>query len=106
MNIEKRRKTRVVGREFVHKNAMKPLLERMTLLKPEYQPHADRHLFELTMKKRSDTDKIPVTIALFVYQLSKLHFFKFVLMMKEHFEEDAFKICYIGISSIRFIQNK
>ena len=97
MNIEKRRKTRVVGRDFVGRNALKPLLERMTLLKPEYRPDADRHLYELTMKKRCDTDKIPVTISLFVYQLSKLHFFKFVLMIKEHFEEDAFKICYIGI---------
>ena len=78
-------------------------LKRKPISKGEYKPHSDRQLFELTMKKRSDTDKIPVTISLFVYQLSKLHFFKFVLMMKEHFEEDAFKICYIGISKIHFI---
>lgn len=31
-----------------------------------------------------------------VYQLSKLHFFKFVLVLHEHLDENSFKICYCG----------
>ena len=65
MNIEKRRKTTVEQRDFVHKNALKPLLEDMEILKPEYKPEANAQLYELTMKKRRDTDKIPVHISLF-----------------------------------------
>ena len=65
MNIEKRRRTSVVNRDFVHKNALKPLLENMEILKPEYKPEAQCQLFELSMKKRRDTDRIPVTISMF-----------------------------------------
>ena len=65
MNITKRRRTAVVNREFVHKNALKPLLENMEILKPEYKPESECQLFELSMKKRRDVDKIPVTIAMF-----------------------------------------
>ena len=65
MNIEKRRKTTVVNRDFVHKNALKPLLENFEMLKPEYKPDAQCQLFELSQKKRRDTDCIPVTVSMF-----------------------------------------
>ena len=32
--------------------------------------------------------------------MSKLHFFNFVLMLADHLEEDAFKICYIDTDSV------
>lgn len=65
MNIEKRRRTTVVDRRFIHRNALKPLLDGFEILKPEYIPEAKCRLYELSMKKRSDTDRIPVTISLF-----------------------------------------
>lgn len=74
MNLEKRRRTIVVNRDFVHRNSWKPLLENMDPLKPEYKPTADAKLFEMTLKKRFETDKIPVTIAVFG---KHSHFFSF-----------------------------
>ena len=74
MNLEKRRRTIVVNRDFVHRNSWKPLLENMEPLKPEYKLTADARLFEMTLKKRLETDKIPVTIAVFGKQS---HFFSF-----------------------------
>ena len=32
--------------------------------------------------------------------MSKLHFFNFVLMLADHLEENAFKICYIDTDSV------
>ena len=32
--------------------------------------------------------------------MSKLHFFEFVLMLHDHLDEDAFKICYIDTDSV------
>ena len=65
MNLTKRRKTIVANRDYVHKNCLRPLLDEMELLKPEYVPDSEARLYEMTMKKRSDTDKIAVTIAIF-----------------------------------------
>ena len=32
--------------------------------------------------------------------MSKLHFFKFLLMLADHLDEDSFKICYIDTDSV------
>ena len=65
MNIEKRRKQEIVGRDEVAKKSLTPYFEDMDTLKPEYEAEESVKLYELTMRKRQDTDKIPVTIALF-----------------------------------------
>ena len=65
MNLTKRRKCIVANRDQVHKNCLRPLLEEMELLKPEYVPDSEAKLYEMIMKKRSETDKIAVTIAIF-----------------------------------------
>ena len=65
MNILKRRKTVVRGRDKVQKAMMKPLFEDITPLKPEYELEAKCKLYELESRKRKDTDNIPVHIALF-----------------------------------------
>ena len=65
MNIEKRRQTTIRSRDKVHKNLAKPLLEDIDPLKPEYQPEEAVQLYEMTLKKHRDIDKIPVTIAMF-----------------------------------------
>ena len=65
MNIEKRRETRIVGRDKVRSAMMKPLLETRDLLLPEYAEEQDQQLYELTLKKRKDIDRIPVHVSLF-----------------------------------------
>lgn len=65
MNIEKRRETRIVGRDKVRSAMMKPLLETRDLLLPEYAEEQDQQLYELTLKKRKDIDSIPVHVSLF-----------------------------------------
>ena len=35
-----------------------------------------------------------------MYQMSKLHFFNFLIMLADHLDEDAFKICYIDTDSV------
>lgn len=65
MNIEKRRTTKIVGRDQIRAHMMKPLLETKGQLLPEYVPEEEGRLYELTMKKRKDVDKIPVHVSLF-----------------------------------------
>ena len=65
MNILKRRKTVVRGRDKVQKTMMRPLFEDMTPLKPEYELEATCKLYELESRKKKDTDDIPVHIAMF-----------------------------------------
>ena len=65
MNIEKRRQTRIVGPDLVHKHSLTPFFEDMDLLKPEYEPEDSVKLYELNMRKRRDTDAVPVQIAMF-----------------------------------------
>lgn len=65
MNIEKRRLTKIVGRDQVRSAMMKPLLETKDLLLPEYTQEEEGRLYELTFKRRKDVDRIPVHISLF-----------------------------------------
>ena len=65
MNIEKRRLTKIVGRDKVRSAMMKPLLETRDLLMPEYADAQTSKLYELTLKKRRDIDRIPVHVSLF-----------------------------------------
>lgn len=65
MNIEKRRLTKIVRRNKIRSAMMKPLLETKDLLLPEYSKEAESQLYEVTMKKRKDYDRIPVHVSLF-----------------------------------------
>ena len=65
MNIEKRRDTKIVGRDKIRAAMMKPLLESKDLLLPEYTPAEEGRLYELTMRRKNDTDRIPVHVSLF-----------------------------------------
>lgn len=64
MNITKRRRTTVVGRNQLQGASLKPLLENQQQLLPEYIPEEKCKLFELSFKKKRDLDKIPVTISI------------------------------------------
>ena len=65
MNIQKRRRTVIKGRDQVQKLMRKPLLDNMDILRPEYETSEGVKLYEMTLKKHRDTDKIPVPIAMF-----------------------------------------
>ena len=65
MNISKRRRTCVVSRDLIQKASMKPLLEDQNLLLPEYRQDDGGKLYELTFKKKTDLDKIPVHVSIF-----------------------------------------
>ena len=65
MNITKRRRTNVVGRDKLRRCSLTPLLETKHVLQPEYEVDPHSQLYELTLKKRRDQDAIPVPVALF-----------------------------------------
>ena len=65
MNITKRRRTTVVGRDKIRRCSLTPLLESKHVLQPEYEVDPHSELYELTLKKRRDQDAIPVPVALF-----------------------------------------
>ena len=65
MNITKRRRTTVVGRDKIRRCSLTPLLENQQVLQPEYEVDPHSQLYELTLKKRRDQDAIPVPVALF-----------------------------------------
>ena len=79
MNIEKRRRTVVVGRDKLQRVSMKPLLEKTQELVPEYIPEEECKLYELTFKKKRDVDKIPICVSLFVELLKQYLVFKYVI---------------------------
>jgi hypothetical protein len=53
-------------------------------------------LFELTKTKKSITDRIPVHVALFILQLSKLHMLKFLDFLYDHLIPGSFKLLYMA----------
>ena len=65
MNMEKRRLTKIVPRDKAWAAQMKPLLETKDLLKTEYPQEPERQLYELTLKRKKDIDKIPIHVSLF-----------------------------------------
>lgn len=76
MNITKRRRTTVVGRDKIRRCSMTPLLENKHVLQPEYEVDPHSQLYELTLKKRRDQDAIPVPVALFGnFQISVYFFY-------------------------------
>ena len=66
------------------------------MLRTEY----DVDLHEISKKKRQVIEKVPVHVAIFVYQRSKLIFFQFVIDLFNCLEEYAFTICYCDTDSI------
>ena len=101
MNIRRHRRTKFVLKENLNRHIRTPLLEKERLLLSEY----DIPIHEVIKKKRTDVDKIPVHVSLFVYQLSKLHFFRFVIILFEFLVPDTFKLCYMAWYNLYMICN-
>lgn len=92
MNLSKHRNTSFAKTENLNRHIRTPLLETHRELITEYPTN----IHEVTKKKRADTDKVPVHVSLFVYQLSKLWFYKFVVTLHEYLTPDSYKLCYMG----------
>ena len=91
-NIERHRNTRYVFEKNLHRYNRTPLLEKETKLVTEY----DMNVFEVISKKRVNTDSIPVHISLFIYQMSKLWLYQFMLVLFDYLEPNSFTLAYIG----------
>ena len=57
-------------------------------------------LHEVCKKYRTIHDDVPVHVSLFVYQRSKLLFFRFIVTLHEYLVPGGFKICYCDTDSI------
>ena len=95
MNLKKYRDTRYAKEENLYRHIRTPLLERERPLKSEYEIP----IREVTKKRRVDVDRVPVHISIFVYQLSKLLFFEFIITLHEFLIEGSYKLCYLGRSN-------
>jgi len=121
LNLSKHRVTKFVRKENLSRHVRTPLLEKERSLVSEYETN----LHEVVKKKRTDVDKIPgsslscssdifqylktnmletyelilVHVSLFVYQMSKLWFFKFIKILHEFMIPDSFTLGYLGKSN-------
>ena len=59
-------------------------------------------LYELTKSKKSATDKIPVHVALFILQLSKLHMLRFLDFLYDHLISGSYALLYMDTDSYTF----
>ena len=96
MNLIKHRNTSYALEANLYRHIRTPLVEKERRLVSEY----DIPIHEVTKRRRSDVDKVPVHISLFVYQLSKLLFFRFVLILHEYLQPDSYTLCYLGMFQI------
>ena len=90
--VEKHRRTTFAKSENLYRHNQTPLLESELQLVSEYETG----IYEITKKKRKTTDMIPVHISLFIYQMSKLWFFQFVMTLNEFLIPKTYRFCYIG----------
>jgi hypothetical protein len=92
MNLEKHRTTKFVLKENLYRSTRTPLLEKNSCLISEYPIN----IHEIIKKKKNIVDTIPVQISMFVYQLSKLWLYKFVLILHDNLMPKSFTIAYMG----------
>ena len=97
MNVSDR-KNIVYARENEMEKHKSVLLETIQSLFTEYNVD----LFELTKAKRAISDKIPVHVAMFILQQSKLHMLKFLDFLYEHLIDGSFRVLYMDTDSFTF----
>ena len=52
-------------------------------------------LYELSKCKNSIKDKVPLHVAVFILQLSKLHMIRFLDFLYEYLKDGSFKLLYM-----------
>ena len=103
MNLRKHRDTKFVKSENLGRYINTPLLDRYYELQSEYKIG----IHEVVKKRKHDVDDIAVHVSLYVYQLSKLHLYKFILVLYEFLMPKTFKLLYMGkfyLPNITFAQ--
>ena len=96
MNLDHHRSTKFVHADNLRRHNRTPLLQKEQELLTEYSTN----VFEISKKKRFNTDKIPITISLFIYQQSKLHFYKFVMLLHDYLVTGSYKLLYMDTDSL------
>ena len=97
MNVSDR-KNIVFARQSEMEKHKSVLLESSQQLYTEYEID----LYELTKAKKTISDKIPVHVAMFILQQSKLHMLKFLDFMYDHLVEGSFRLLYMDTDSFTF----
>ena len=92
LNVKKKRNVKFVDEDNLYRHIRTPLLERENKLNSEF----DTKIYEVVKKCKTISDSVPVHLSLFVYQKSKLHFFKFVKFIWDHLIEGSYTFAYAG----------
>ena len=96
LNLERQRNTKFALETNLKSNVRTPLVERYHAVNAEYETG----VFEIIKKKAKITDSVAVHCSLFVYQLSKLHFLNFVLVLHEYLREGSYRLVYCDTDSL------
>ena len=97
MDVARHKSTKFVTEKNLTRNIRTPLTERYENLKStEFQPS----VYEVVKNKKVIVDQIPVAISLFIYENSKLHFFRFVLMLHEFLVPGSYRLQYCDTDSL------
>lgn len=96
LNLVRQRNTTFALEKNLQNNIRTPLVERYHTVNAEYETG----VFEIVKKKSKIKDTIAVHCSLFIYQLSKLHFLNFVLVLHEYFREGSFRLVYCDTDSL------
>lgn len=94
LNLQKHRKVSFTLAENLNRHTRTALFEKEHVLMSEYSTN----VHEVCKKKRNITDTISVHISLFIYQLSKLKIFEFLIDLYNHLIPYEFEVCYMGQS--------
>ena len=96
LNVRKKRSVKFVDEDNLQRHIVTPLLEQENKLNSEF----DTKIYEVVKKCKTISDSVPVHLSLFVYQKSKLHFFKFVKFIWDHLIEGSYTFAYAGKLSL------
>ena len=91
LNLEKHRKVSFALGENLHRHTRSPLFESEHALISEFQTN----VHEVCKKKKTIVDSVPVHVSIYIYQLSKLKVFQFLVDLFNHLIPHEYEICYM-----------
>ena len=92
LNLQKHRKVSFSLAKNLNRHTRTALLENEHALISEFPTN----VHEVCKKKRAIIDTIPVHISMFIYQLSKLKIYQFLIDLYDHLIPYEYELCYMG----------
>ncbi|CAG5081146.1 Oidioi.mRNA.OKI2018_I69.PAR.g9798.t1.cds [Oikopleura dioica] len=89
--------TKIVAADGLYRALRNPLLKQMETLKSD--GHRVDPLHEVSFKKKRIIEDLAIHIQIFVYQNSKLLFFKFLDVLRKYMREGSYRFCYCDTDS-------